>query len=96
MHGGDRGLLEWSLVEVREAHTLHGIEVVEVTPVFEETVRRRERLRVIAKMVLTELAGVVAEVEQDLGERRGAGLQVRGAAWKLGRNHPRCAADTCR
>src|SRR6201999_3173239 len=83
----DCGLLECRLVEVREAHTLHRIEVVEVAPVFEETVRRRERLRVIAKMVLTELAGVVAEVEQDLGERRGAGLQVRGAARKLRRDH---------
>ena len=47
----------------------------------------RQRIGVVAEMVLAELAGVVAEVEQELGERRGAGLQVRRAAGQLRRDH---------
>src|SRR4029077_6515646 len=38
-------------------------------------------------MVLAELAGIVAEVEQELGERRRAGLQVSRAARQLRRDH---------
>ena len=40
-------------------------------------------------MVLAELAGVVAEVEQELGERRRAGPQVGRAAGQLRRDHAR-------
>ena len=49
--------------------------------------RGRQRIGVVAEMVLAELAGVVAEIEQELGERRGARPQIGRAAWKLGRNH---------
>ena len=38
-------------------------------------------------MVLAELAGVVAEIEQELGDRRGAGPQIRRAAGELRRDH---------
>ena len=38
-------------------------------------------------MVLAELAGVVAEIEQELGERRGAGPQIGRAARQLRRDH---------
>ena len=41
----------------------------------------------VAEMVLAELAGIVAEVEQELGERRRAGLQVSRAARQLRRDH---------
>src|SRR5205807_8749875 len=84
---GDRRILAWrgnrllggGLVEVREAHALHRIEVIQIAPVFLEAVRGRQRVGVIAEMVLAELAGVVAEIEQELGERRGAGPQTGGA-----------------
>ena len=49
--------------------------------------RRRQCIGVVAQMVLAELAGIVAEIEQELGERRGAGLQVRRAARQLRRDH---------
>ena len=38
-------------------------------------------------MVLAELAGVVAEIEQELGERRRAGPQIGRAAGQLRRDH---------
>jgi hypothetical protein len=38
-------------------------------------------------VVLAELTGVVAEVEQELGDRRRAGPQVRRAARELRRDH---------
>ena len=38
----------------------------------------------VAEVVLAELAGVVAEIEQELGERRGAGSQIRRAAGSCG------------
>ena len=53
------------LVDVREAHALHRVEVVQVAPEFLEAVRRRQRLGVVAEVVLAELAGGVAEVEQE-------------------------------
>ncbi len=43
----------------------------------------------VAQMVLAELAGGVAEVVQELGERRGAGPQVGRAPGKLRRDHAR-------
>ena len=41
----------------------------------------------VAQVVLAELAGVVAEIEQELGERRRAGPQVGRAARQLRRDH---------
>ena len=38
----------------------------------------------VAQMVLAELAGGVAEIEQELGERRRAGPQVGRAAGNCG------------
>src|SRR5262249_56719894 len=58
-------LLRRGLVDVWEAHSLHGIEVIEIAPEFLETVRRRQRIGVIAEVVFAELAGVVAEIEQE-------------------------------
>ena len=52
-----------------------------------KAVRGWQGISVIAEMVLAELAGVVAKVEQELGERRGAGLQVGRAARQLRRDH---------
>ena len=49
--------------------------------------RRRQCVGVVAEVVLAELAGIVAEVEQELGERRRAGLQVSWAARQLRRDH---------
>ena len=49
--------------------------------------RGRQRIGVVAQMVLTELAGIVAEIEQELGDRRGAGPQIRRAAGQLRRDH---------
>jgi hypothetical protein len=42
---------------------LHGIQVVEVTPEFLEAVRGRQRIGMVAEMVLAELAGSVANVK---------------------------------
>ena len=81
------GLLGRRLVDVGEAHALHGVEVIEVAPVLLEAVRGRQRGGVVAQMVLAELAGVVAEIEQELGERRRAGPQVGRAAGQLRRDH---------
>ena len=74
-------------VDVGEAHLLHRVEVVEVAPVFLEAVRRRQGRGVVAQVVLAELAGGVAEIEQELGERRSAGPQIGRAAGQLRRNH---------
>ena len=52
-----------------------------------EAVRGRQRIGVVAEMVLAELAGVVAEIAQEPGERRGAGPQIGGAARQLRRDH---------
>ena len=81
------GLLGRGLVDVGEAHPLHRVEVIEVAPEFLEAVRGRQRVGVVAEMVLAELAGVVAEIVQEPGERRRAGPQVGRAAGKLRRDH---------
>ena len=47
----------------------------------------RQCVGVVAQMVLAELAGVVAEIEQELGDRRGAGPQIRWTAGQLRRDH---------
>ena len=61
--------------------------MVEVAPIFLEAVRRRQRRGVVAQMVLAELAGGVAEIEQELGERGSARPQVGRAAGQLRRDH---------
>ena len=61
--------------------------MIQVAPEFLEAVRGRQRVGVVAEMVLAELASVVAEVEQDLGDRRRAWPQIGRAAGKLRRNH---------
>ena len=63
--------------------------MIEVAPVLLEAVRRRQRRGVVAEVVLAELAGGVAEIKQELGERRGAGSQVGRAARQLRRDHAR-------
>ena len=75
------------LVDVGEAHPLHRVQVVEIAPELLEAVRGRQRVGVVAQMVLAELAGAVAEVVQELGERRRAGPQVGRAARQLRRDH---------
>ena len=46
--------------------------------------RGRQRIGVVAQVVLAELAGVVAEVEQELGERGRAGPQIDGLPGSCG------------
>ena len=89
LHGGRDALLGRALVDVGEAHLLHRVQVVEIAPVLLEAVRGRQRLGVVAQVVLAELAGGVAEIEQELGERRGAGPQIGRAAGQLRRDHAR-------
>src|SRR5262249_57878130 len=55
------------LVDVGKAHRLHGVEVVQIAPVLLEAVRCRQGLRVVTKVILPELAGVVTEIVQELG-----------------------------
>ena len=57
-------------VDVREAHLLHGVQVIEVAPEFLEAVRRRKRGRMVTQVVLSELSGVVSEVAEELRHRR--------------------------
>ena len=91
-----RCLLGRRLVDVGEAHLLHRVQMVEVAPVFLEAVRGRQRLGVVAEMVLAELAGRVAEIVQELGERRGAGPQIGSGCPAIAAGSCPCAADTCR
>jgi hypothetical protein len=102
--------------------TAPGIEVVEIAPVFLEAVRRRQRVGVVAQVLLLLLLRgcrharrhtkngeckqrtsgmpgigvflqggamvcVVAEIEQELCDRRSAGPQIGRAARQLRRNH---------
>ena len=90
------GLLGRRLVDVGEAHPLHGVEVIEIAPEFLEAVRRRQRIGVIAEVVLAELAGVVAEIVQEPCERRRAGLAGRTGCPATAAGSCRCAADACR
>ena len=52
LHGGDDSLLGRSLVDVREAHPLHRVEVIEIAPEFLEAVRGRQSIRVVARWFL--------------------------------------------
>ena len=89
LHRRRDALLGRALVDVGEAHLLHGVQVVEVAPVLLEAVRRRQGIGVVAQVVLAELAGVVAEVQQELGQARRAGSQIGRAAGQLRRDHAR-------
>ena len=80
-------LLGRGLVDVGEAHPLHGVEVIEVAPELLEAVRRRQGFGVIAEMVLAELAGGVAEIVQELGERRACRAAGRTGCRQLRRDH---------
>ena len=87
LHRRRNALLGRALVDVGEAHLLHGVQVVEVAPVLLEAVRRRQGVGVVAQVVLAELAGGVAEVQQELGDARSPRLQVGRAARQLRRDH---------
>ena len=75
------------LVDVDETYPLHGVEVIQVAPVFLEAVRGRQCFKMIAEVILAELAGRVAEVQQELGDRRRARAQPGRTAWQLRRDH---------
>ena len=94
--GGDDALLGRALVDVGEAHALHGVEMVEVAPELLEAVRRRQGVGVVAQMVLAELAGAVAEIVQELGQRRRAGPADSSGCRAAAAGSCRCAADACR
>src|SRR5205807_4145368 len=80
LHGRRNALYGRALVDVGEAHLLHRVQVVEVAPVFLEAVRRRQGVGVVAEVVLAELAGGVAKVQQELGQTRRARPQIGRAA----------------
>ena len=61
--------------------------MIQVAPEFLEAVRGRQRVGVVAQVVLAELAGVVAEIEQELGKRRRPGPQVGWAAGNFRQDH---------
>src|SRR5262249_57053476 len=78
-------LFRRGLVDIEKAHLLHRIQVIQVAPELLEAMRGRQRVGVVTEMVLAELAGVVAEVHQELGECRRAGPQVGRATGELRR-----------
>ena len=80
LHRRHDGLIGRAVVDVREAHLLHRIQVIEVAPEFLEPVRSRQRIGMIAKVVLAELAGRVALVEQELRDARRSRAQIRNRA----------------
>src|SRR5271166_6481299 len=71
--GWRNALLGRRFVDVVKAHLLHGVEVVQVAPKLLEPVRCRQGVRVVAQVVLPELASVVAEIQQELGKAWGTG-----------------------
>src|SRR5215472_10139129 len=60
LHGGTNALRLRVLVDIGKAHRLHRIEVMQIAPVFLEPVGCRQRLGMIAQMILAELAGGIA------------------------------------
>ena len=101
---GDRGVLARRRdalhgrrrIDVGEAHLLHRVEVIEVAPIFLEAVRRRQGRGVVAQMVLAELAGVVAEIEQGLWRPPEYRAANRTGCPAVAAGSCRYAADTCR
>ena len=96
LQGGAIRLLGRGLVDVGEAHPLHGVEVIEIAPEFLEPVRRRQGVGVIAEMVLAELAGGVAEIVQELGEVPACRAAGRTGCREVPAGPCRRAADACR
>ena len=96
LHGGAKACIGRGLVDVREAHPLHRVQVIEVTPELLEAVRRRQRVGMVAEMVLAELAGGVAEIAQELGERRACRAAGRTGCPATAAGSCPCAADACR
>ena len=94
--GRRHGLLGRRLVDVGEAHPLHRVEMVEIAPELLEAVRGRQRVGVVAEVVLAELAGGVAEVVEELGDRRRAGLAGRTGCPAAAAGSCRSAAGACR
>ncbi len=80
-------LLGRALVDVGEAHALHGVEVIEVAPEFLEPVCGRQGFGGISEMVLAELACRVAEIIQEPGEVRRAGPQIGRASGNFRQDH---------
>ena len=89
-------LLGRGLVDVGEAHLLHCVEVIEVAPVFLEAVCRRQRRRVVAEVVLAELAGGVAEITQEPWQSPGCRVANRTGCRAAAAGPCRYAPDTCR
>ena len=58
--GGTTACLSRAAVDVREADLLHRVQVVKVAPELLEAVRGRQRIRMIAEVVLAELARAIA------------------------------------
>ncbi len=87
--GRNNALLGRRLVDVGEAHPLHGVEVIQVAPELLEAVCRWQRCRFIAEVVLAELAGVVAEIQQEFCQRGRARQQRTGGTRKLRHDHAR-------
>ena len=61
--------------------------MIQIAPEFLEAVRGRQRVDVVAQMILAELAGVVAEIEQELGKMRRPGPYIGWAAGKFRQDH---------
>ena len=82
----------WSvgdLVDVREAHALHRVQVIQIAPELLKAMGRRQRVCLVAEVVLAEFAGVVAKIKQKFGDRRRAGQQGTGRAGQLRHDHAR-------
>ena len=87
--GWNNGLIGRRLIDVGEADPLHGVEVIQVAPELLEAVCRWQRRRFIAEVVLAELAGVVAEIQQEFCYRGRARQQRTGGTRKLRHDHAR-------
>ena len=87
--GWDHALHGGGAVDIRKADTLHRVQVVEIAPELLEAMGGGQRCRFVAEVVLAEFAGIVAQVEQELGEYRGARQQRTGSTRQLGHNHTR-------
>ena len=89
------GLHHRGLVDVGETNPLHRIEMIEKVPELVEAVRGWQGFGVVTQVVLAELAGVVAEIDQEPGKRRSTGRDKMGCP-AVAAGSCRCAADTCR
>src|SRR5215470_1698835 len=76
-------LLCRGLLDVGEAHLLHRVQVIEITPKFLEAVRGRQGEALVAQVVLTKLARAIAEIKEELADRGGSRHQPRWASGYL-------------